>query len=380
MRIYAHRVVTGETLHSDLPVTGPVLSRTFSGAHSLRARMEPAVYRELVTGPHSDGLPVLTPWATFLLAADDSGTLRFGGPLMRGNPRGPEYELEASSTSAWLRRQLWLSPRYYLTSETDVAQVIRDLVAETQGKRDSVPITVTGSERSGITVGGPEEDVDFETGSGEQVEFTAGPYEVNRADGTFIGDEIDDLASQEPGLDYVDEIAGTPEAPEFRLHLGYPRVGGRRHRLTFDTDWNITVDVPELNDGDGYAKTMLGIGRGEGDSGLTALHTVPAELIPQVMDTFQRKDLGAKQLRTVTRRRATAASRMTTIPSVAVRDTSHTPLWSWSPGDDIYVSADTPWGEVALWCRVVSDETGLVQREATLELEPAGSFVYGRPL
>lgn len=527
MRYFAYRVVSGELVHTDLPLARPRLGRTLSGAHSLRARMEPAVHDELVNTRAADGLPILFPWATFVLAATDTGTVPFGGPLVRARRAGPTYELEAASTFAWLSRQYWLGGTYRRV-RIDPLRVVRDLVAATQGHANAVPITVTGDTGSplvvgesenllplnvatgtdtltttegftsvdaalssstawsaeggrsleadmgpshaagaqiaeidpqpvepgsgysfygGVTTGATEPNQDREVtlvarfldGAGgvvaarrhqeklrvpsnsrnefrqfrweglsnasqavaavalslesdgdddpmayfvDNLTFRKGagvqhPYEVSRVDGVNIGDEIASLAGAEPGFDFADEVAGTPDAPEFRLRLGYPRLGARRHELTFSTDWNIGADTPELADGDDYANIVLGVGRGEGQDGATSLWWARSELVPWVMDTFQRKDLRRPELNRLTKRRVTTASRMTTVSQVTVRDSPAAPLWSWQIGDDLHIHAETPWGTIALWTRVTSDEIDLDSREATLNLQPADTFVYG---
>lgn len=364
MRVYVYRILSGRLLHRDLPVRSPRLGRRFDGAHSFRASMEPAIHDELVTTDTGDGLPVLFPWASALLLADDTGTLHFGGPLVRARRAGPAYELEAASPLAWLARQYWLGHRYRRTTPTDVATVITDLVADTQGSATSIPITVTGDTATRMEVGADPDQ----------------PYEVTKTDGVNIGSEIGNLASEEPGLDLVDEIAGTPEAPEFRLRIAYPRLGTRRHGLVFGSDWNLVGEPPEIADGDDYANTILGIGRGEGLDGASVVASANAGLVPRVMDTFQRKDLRRQPLMGQARRRATAAARMSTLSRITVQDTATAPLLSWNVGDDIWVTVAASWGEIAMWTRLVSDELDFEAGEATLDVVAADSYVYGRPV
>lgn len=380
-KYYAQRIVSGEILHAELPLSDVRIARVRNGAMSLRANLDSS--RDLLllaSQKHSDGLPVLHPWATWILAEDSAGTLRYGGPLTRP-VLSTTSGVEAGGVTSWLRRQYWTGPEYRKIQE-DPATIIRDLVAGTSAA--DLGIRVTGATSTPIRVGTEPEEVSFTTESGEDVAFTAhndGPYLVLRHEGVNIGEEIQSLCSVEPPLEYeervswVDRDAGTVR---YDLHLAYPRLGRRRHDITFDTSYNAVASVQSVGEGNDYANTVVGIGRGEGLKGVFVVEESRPSLVPPVMTVLEDKSATASRMRGLAKAKASAVSVPFHIPRVTVR---HSQIGTWSLGDDVYTTVRNSSGVFSQWCRVVSEDWSPDTLDvAELTLAPSESFSYGSPV
>lgn len=376
-RFVATRVLTGEVLAWDLPLADPALSRRLSGPQSLSASISPAIVSELVNTRHTDGLPVLDPVSTAIWA-EEGGLIRGGGVLWAPSRQGATYTLDCSGFTSLLHRQVL--EREFSYVQADPLDIVRDLIGHVQSQPDAgFGITVDAT-TSPLRLGTPEEDVEFTTGEGEDVSFTAGPHRYQPFELPNVGAEIDALAGTEPGFDYLEHDEWDGEVVAHRLRLGYPRLGRRRTDLLFDSDVNLTGDEPQVSDGDSYANHLIGIGKGSGRSMLTT--SIPRrDGRPRVMAVEQFKGLGTRTLLDkITRTRAETRAVMSSVQSVTVRNHPAAPLGSWEIGDDVLVTVRGDWGTVEQWSRIVGDTWRPDSPDvATLDLVPSGLFSYGAP-
>lgn len=367
MRYYALRIMSGEMVHTSLPLAAPRFSRKLKGGGSLRGHMDPAVNAELRTEKHDDGLPVLWPWATWILAEDNGGHLQWGGPLIHPVRQDSRYNIECGGIMAWLNRQYWLGGPYRKT-RVDPLQVVRDLVANVQASPEANIGLVVDDTTSDLRIGEPA-----------QGDRDARPVEFVEWETPKIGREINNLATSEPGFDYREEVRWldrNAQTVEFRIRLGFPRLGTRRHELTFDTQWNLGPEG-QIGDGDYYAQTVVGVGKGQGrDMVGPIVESVPTPLVPRVMAVADHKTVGREeQLRKLVRAETTARTVMSRIPRVPVRDTPHAPLGSWHVGDEVLARVRTDWGTADMWGRITEDEWRPDDAyPAVLTLEPATAF------
>jgi hypothetical protein len=374
-RFLAARVLTGEVLAWDLPLSDVALSRRLSGPQSLSGSISPAVVADLANTLHTDGLPILDPVST-MVYAEESGIVRGGGVLWAPTRQGPTYTVDASGFTSLLHRQIL--EREFSYVQADPLDIVRDLIAHVQSLPDAgFGITVDDT-TSPLRLGTPPEQVEFTTGEGEDVSFEAGPHKYVPWETPNVGEEIDELAGSDPGFDYLEHDFWARETVAHRLRLGYPRLGRRRTDLLFDSDVNIAGDEPQISDGDRYANHLIGVGKGSGRTMLTS--SIPRrDGRPRVMAVEQFKHLGSKALLDkVTRTRAATRAVMSSVQSVTVRDHPSAPLGSWEIGDDVLVTVRGDWGTVTQWSRVVGDTWRPDSPDvATLDLVPSGLFAYG---
>lgn len=373
-RYLAARVLTGEVLAWDLPLSGVALTRTLSGPGRLAGAITPAVVGDLVKSLHTDGLPVLDPVSTAIYA-EESGVIRGGGVLWAPTRQGPSYTIDCSGFTSLLHRQVL--EREFSYTQADPLDIVRDLVAHVQAQPDAGFGISVDATTSPLRLGNPPEQVDF-VAEGEAVSFEAGPYRLVPWETPNVGTVIDELAGTAPGFDYAEHDEWDGDTVAHRLRLGYPRLGRRRTDIMFDSDVNLAGDTPQISDGDTYANHLIGVGKGTGRDMLVS--SIPArDGRPRVMAVEQFKDLGSKALlERATRTSAAGRAVMSLVQSITVRDHPSAPLGSWEIGDDVLVTVRGDWGTVAQWSRIVGDtwrpDDGDV---ATLDLVPSGQFSYG---
>lgn len=378
-RFIAIRALTGVVLDWDLPLADVEFTRVLSASPTLRAVIDPADKAELLMAKADDWLPVLDMWSTVIVAEDPAGAIRFAGPLVQPTRQGSALSLECSGYFGWLSRQLYLGKRIAwkggdfadpvgaLGVPGPTGGIVRTLVYWAQSPPDAgMGIVVDGVTSSPLRVGTTEE-----------------PYEITPWEHPSVGDEISSLA-RDHRFDFVESHQWTdPSDPEstgitHRLTLHYPRAGRRRNDLQFQTGVNISADEPELADGDEYANTIVADGAGEGSAALR--ETVPRrDGRPRVMAAEDAQHVTNRgKLRSFAQVRAVVRATMVKVPAIQVIDHPAARLGSWAIGDDIFVQIDTDWGRHEGWHRIVGDTWAPDSPNvATLELEPAASFVYG---
>ena len=391
-RFLAVRALTGEILEWNLPLQEPEFTRNLSASPSLTAHIDPSERAELLMAKADDGLPILDVWSTAIFVEDPAKQLRYGGLLVQPTKQGSKLDIECTGYFGWLARQLYRGTAIHYkggdfadpVGELDVPDtnggVVRTLVRAAQAYPDAdMGIVVDGATKSVIRIGTPETtDEEGEKVDAEPVSYT--PWEH-----PSIGDSIAELANEQPGFDFIESHEWTdPSDPDstsitHRLTLHYPRAGRRRSDLKFQTGVNISSDEPEIGDGDNYANVVIADGAGEGSKALRE-EFPRRDGRPRVMVSEDAQHITSKkQLQSFAKSRATARASMLTVPSITVIDHPNAPLGSWGIGDDIFVQLETGWGDVAQWFRIVSDSwTPDSPNVATLTLEPANSFVYGK--
>jgi len=206
----------------------------------------------------------------------------------------------------------------------------------------------------------------------------AEPYVLDWFNATDCGQELDKLAQETP-FDYVEEHYWQADGTiGHRVRVEYPRLGYRRTDLAFVQGENVVEVVQATRNGDAFANTVYGIGKGEG---ALSLRAEVAQRDGRLRRPAVYTDKGAD-----TKTRLTALSRGelarrsldVEVSSIVVRDHPNARIDSWNIGDDILVEADLPWlGWVEVWSRVVGWALNGEDR-ATLTLVRSDSFIYGQ--
>lgn len=209
----------------------------------------------------------------------------------------------------------------------------------------------------------------------------AEPYTLTWWDSTDVGGEIDTLAQETP-FDYTEEHTwgDAPGGTQIihRLVVSYPRAGRKRTDLAFVQGANITSVVPVIRDGDEYANTVFGLGKGEGAASLRAEVAVRDGRLRRTAVFVDKTVETSSRLSALTRSDWQRRQIQPAINTITVVDHPNARIGSWSVGDDILVKAQLPWiGYVEVWSRIIGWQLNGETR-ATLTLQRSDTFTYGQ--
>lgn len=149
MRFLARRVLTGEWLTRDLPLSDlPEITDELSGPGSLTGTVTP----EIGQLKGDDGMPLLDEWGTELYY-EQAGQLRWGGLLVSSELAGPDWKLEAAGFTTYPHGIPYGG--VYRRIEVDPLDVVRHLWTHVQQQPDSDLGMVVDGTTSSVTVGEP---------------------------------------------------------------------------------------------------------------------------------------------------------------------------------------------------------------------------------
>lgn len=129
-RYIAQRVLTGEWLHWELPLTRDELRWDLSGPGALRGSVAPEV-GQLVG---SDGLPILHEWGTAIYA-ETNGQLRWGGLLHNSTFTGSVWQVECAGFTSYPQGIPWTADVYSKLTY-DPTTIFGDIWAHVQAQPD----------------------------------------------------------------------------------------------------------------------------------------------------------------------------------------------------------------------------------------------------
>lgn len=359
-RYWTQHALTGDVLHSALPLTDVDFGRELNGPGSLSGTLAPRFVKANAAAlmPH-----------TAVIYAEADGYLRWGGLVWSVEAEDGEYRLEAAGWSSYLNKRFdhhgELRGRGPYVFQ-DPCVIIRDIWAYAQEQPDGNLGVVVDSTNSSAKAGTPAE-----------------PWHSYWYETPSLGDHIDDLVKEDGSPDYVNDCEyQTNGTVKRRLRLGYPRLGARRTDISFRTGTNI-VNAPTVDySGDDFANVIIATGSGEG--------TATRYAVDPVRDGGLRMEsvlsLPTVNGNDVLGRRAAAERRtrqaMGQVASIEVRDHPNAPMGSWQIGDDVMVAVNNDWVSWAGWARITAESykpgDGADDR-CTLTLKRADSYHYGAP-
>src|SRR5699024_3881800 len=347
-RYIAQRLPSGEWLDWDLPLSDVEIAHQLSGPGGLNGTVPVEVAR--LIGP--DGLPVLLPWGCAIWA-EASGEIRGGGILVRNEFDGAQWQLECVGLAGYAAGQPWLGKEYSGVKVDPLSIVVR-IWDHLQGEPGGDLGLVVDSTKSPVRVGTEKKDVEFTTGSGEDVSFESGPFKLTPWDTDDVGKVIDDLAESTP-FDYVTHTSwdGSSDSLKHRLELAYPRRGSRRHDLRFVVGENVTVDPQQTMDGDDYASVVLGIGSGEGRDAARAVVTKDRGRLRRAVSVSDKSARSKRAITSVAKSELKARSGAVQVESISVAEGPLAEVASLVVGDEIFVQSDAGWLDLNLWVRVL---------------------------
>ena len=348
-RYIVQALPSGEWLEWDLPLANVDITHELSGPGGLTGTVPVEVGRLLT----EDGRPLLLPWACAIWA-EASGEIRGGGILVRSEFAGHEWHLECIGLSGYASGQPWTASEYKGV-QVDPLALVRRIWNHLQSHPDGDLGLKVDSTTSPVRIGTKSEDVEFTTGTGENVSFEAGPIKYNPWTTNDLGKEIDDLAASTP-FDYVTHTQwdGDSEQLSHRLELAYPRRGRRRTDLRFVVGENVTVDPSQVMDGDDFASEVLGLGAGDGRDMVRTIVTQRKGRLRRAVTVADKSKRSKKALRSFVSSELKRRNAVVEIQDIEVAATPLANPLSVLVGDEIYVQSDVGWLDLNMWVRVVA--------------------------
>lgn len=337
-RFHLQELPSGRWLDRDVPL---------SGASVVTALSAPAaISGTLPIGYQNAG--AVREWGCALVAEQEGRDPVFG-IVDSVKTNGPSLEVDAGGFGMFPKGIPWLAEDF-AGVKVDPLDMVRKVWAHVQSYPDGDLGVVVDPLTSPVRVGEPERDVNFTTGSGQDVSFSAGPFRLAWWNTDDLGKVIDDLVGSTP-FAYRERSTWVGDDIAHRLELGYPRLGARRDGLRFEVGVNVTV-TPTVASSE-YASEVFLCGAGEGRT------KVRADRLTSSTGRLRRVYVATDKALT-SRGAATAAARpildrlagAPVIESLSIVDHPMAPAGSFEPGDEIRVQGDTAWGDLDLWVRI----------------------------
>lgn len=371
MRFIAQAIESGEFLSWNLPLSKAKVRYALSGPCTITAEVTPELKEIRDMNLDQDV------W----IHAEEDGEIRASGILLAEEIDG------ATGTRDFVAEGFTGYPHGipYLGQfegvQIDPVTAVREIWDHLQSYPDAqFGVTVVGS--TPIRIGDPSEQVDFETGAGEDVSFEAGPYKLKYWDEPDCGSEINDLATEAP-FDFTEHTywinSHTDTRREMVIH--YPRAGRRRKDLRFVQGENITTPL-QIKPMEEHANFIVGAGKGEGAA---KIHEYVSQRIPgRIRRVYVLDD---EKVETRTRMQALIREELSyrlqrrQFDQIVI-NASHrnAKLGSFQEGDDILVEAEIPYlGMLRIWHRILEYEFDRDANTCTLTLRRSDMFTYGYP-
>jgi hypothetical protein len=376
MRYIVQNILTGQYIDWDLPLIEAEVTFALSGPTIIRGRLGPEI--------PLPRMPVMEPWGNWIHVEED-GEVRASGIIQPGTLMGETIELDAIGPCGYPHGIPYLgefSLGNPIGVNIDPLDVVRHIWSHLQSYPEGNLGVTLDSTTSPIRIGTPKEEVSFETGAGEQVEFVAGPYTIDWWELTDCGGEINKL-SQETPFDYRDKASWNATKTDVIHHieLGYPRLGRKQDHLRFVQGENIIQAIPLNELPNNYASQIVVRGKGEGRDGVQGYAGRRIGTRVRRVAIINDKSIGS-----VTRANAIANDELTRrhvyfgIREIVVNAKHHNArMGTFGPGDDIFVQAEVSWlGDVAHWHRITSMSWSPDSDTVRITLHPSGTFTYGR--
>jgi hypothetical protein len=334
---------SGEWIDLAAPLSGAQVTRSLSAAASLSGTLP-------IELAHLTGR--LREWGTAIYAVEGD-QLRGGGIIPDGGVSYDDQQvsIDAVGPSSWLHGQPWLTAdRSYI--DADPATIDQDIWDRMQAWAGGFlgvtldPLTTTKR------IGEPERDVNFQTSTGQDVEFTAGPYRLSWWQTANVGQERARLL-EDAGIEWQEVpnwAPGQARAVRWHIRRAFPRLGARRHqRLTVGAE---IIQVPPVQH-EPYSSDVLVLGAGEGSATVSATASRTTDRLRRAA-LVTAKGIGRRPT-AETRARSEAARRTGTsvVGSIVVVPTETFDPWQVQPGDELPISGDAGWVQLDHWVRVI---------------------------
>jgi hypothetical protein len=362
-RVIAQRVLTGEFLSWELPLTGATRSRELSGPGGVYGTINPELQHVLA----DDGLPLIEEWRTALYI-EEAGEIRAGGIVQTVSGEGPALTVNAPGFSSYPTGMPIVSD-YTPADFEDPAVVVKNLWTQLQSFPDG---------NLGLTVNTPR-DSHGNFGSTYMVLSNGtGPYKVSWWEFRDYGEELNNILQACP-MDYTERHVwnSSHDTIQHYLDLGFPRCGTRRADLRLAESENVVSFAPIAADGQRFSNEVHVVGSGEGSTMIHAVNAVrDGRLRRPTVVARKAATQGLADMFAANERRARELK--LDIAEVQIIDHPNARLGQINPGDDLPIEVEVPWfGDVRMWLRVLAIEESVDDPgRATLKTQRADFFSY----
>ena len=324
---------TETLLATSLPLTGVTLTDPISAAPEISFDLTPEIMRL----QRPDGTPLIRARSTAIYAILD-GVIRAGGIVATIAAEGPQLKITAPGFVSLIDNEPWTNTTMRFIG-ADPAAVIRTIWTYWQSHpRANIALQLPTGLTTGAKVGTHEEPVLL----------------ANYAT-SDLGEVFHDML-EAGSIDYRERHQLEDGTITHRLDMGAPRLGRRRSDIQFRIGTNTLVPGVGF-DTDRYASEVLVLGAGEGDKMIRAHAYAPPTDRLRRCKVIPSKGIG----RTPTAQLFAAkwaknyAGDERDVTELTVVDTPTAPLFSWEPGDEVWLSGDSMWGgHLGMWVRVLS--------------------------
>lgn len=357
---------TENLIATDLPLNVDSFTHTLSGPNAMSARID----FEVAYLKDEEGRPILKRWETAIYAEKDD-VIRWGGILTDVEEDGQRLALTVQGFVAYAYGQPYLDERQWI--QADPLVIARHIWEHLQSFDGGNLAVVLDETTSPVRVGTETEDVEFETGEGNQVSFEAGPYKLNFFSTHDLGGEFDSLAEATP-FDYAEVHEWQGETIRHRIRLGYPALGQRREDLRFVVGENVHTDPVVEQDGDEYASEVVVLGSGEGRKMVRASAEVNERDGLRRVKVITDKSAASKpRAKAIAKAELQARIGAENVSTITVLDHPSAPLGSFSVGDEIRIQGSGKgWnGDLYLWVRILEITTQPGAESASLRVTRA---------
>lgn len=361
-----HRVIAqrlrgegaGEFIDFDIPMSDVAVTDSLSAPCQVTGTV-PMAFQHLQAW---DGLPVYSEWDTRLLVEED-GEFLGQGILVRTGIDNEKLSLDCAGFSYYAKGQPYEGD--YSATGVDPADAFREIWEHLQSRPYGDMGVVVDSTTTGRKIG--------VEGDGTGGEYTDGPYRLNWWETHDLGAKQDELAKLGP-FDYHEKSRWLipDETIEDRIEIGYPRIGRRRHDLSFAVGTNIFTPPSLSRDGENFATGLLVLGAGEGREMVRAL--VDSGMTGRLRRIAVLSDRNLTSVSTASARgREELARRLILNDFTTVSVTDY--IGRWNVGDEVPVQVVTDWIDTTVWVRILSSTRTPGNLEtATLTVERVERF------
>lgn len=352
----------------NVPIGGGRVIEDLSGPGSIEGTISPETERL----QDQEGNLVLEPWRTAIFAESDR-VIRGGAILTGYREDGPRLSLKTIGFAGYPAGQTYRGEMAEADGiNRDPMDLARHIWDHLQSKPGGNLGLVLDQTTSKVRIGKPVSTTSFNTGSGEQVEFETGPYQLAEWKTPDLGKEFEDLAETAP-FDYRVIHYWDGDIIRHRMQLGHPTIG-RRLQLRFAVGENVLIPPALEYDGGEYADEVLVLGAGEGRKMVRS--NVPAQRGNKLRRSVA---VSRRDANTVAKANRIAAEELNfrlgtgEVTQVTVRNHPHTPIGSYAVGDEFELLLGKGWSNRArMWVRILSTDIDVTRDSVQLEISKVG--------
>lgn len=344
-------------------------------------------------GKVDDGRPKWGRWDSLLLAEEDN-KLRWVGICDNAVPTPLGLALSFTSLPGWLYHVPY--EYAYKVWRTDVFDVVRHLLNTSRGYPNAYTFAQSNNS-SAFTVGdinpGPEPDAPVRADGQSMDDYEAMPsykawkiahdfwsehkdnqYSINWWEAPYIGEEIDNLAT-ETGFDYREEFRWIDKSSrrfEVKMQLS-DYFNTRRTDIAFVDGINMAQIAIPKDDESTFANDVIALGAGEG---ATMLRSKSAIVDGRLYQGQFRPYKSVRDKQRLNRLADADLVRLNNphpkIDTISAWDTrGNSPIGSLYAGDVVNISSENTTPPYSVWSRVIGIERDPRSALSTIRLEPA---------